>query len=71
MEFTTRHYIKPERWNADTQRMSGTNDEAIQQLLQDFKETGFKTQRLMIEGNRDVTAEALKDRLLGKLTTNV
>lgn len=68
VEFTTRRYIKPERWNADTQRMSGTNDEAkvFNNYLKTLEQQVFETQRLMIEGNRDVTAEALKDRLLGK-----
>jgi hypothetical protein len=28
VEFTTRRYIKPERWNPDTQKMTGTNEEA-------------------------------------------
>lgn len=68
VEFTTRRYIKPERWNADTQRMSGTNDEAkvFNNYLKTLEQQVFETQRLMIEGNRDLTAEALKDRLLGK-----
>ncbi|WP_121811999.1 Arm DNA-binding domain-containing protein [Mucilaginibacter kameinonensis] len=28
VEFTTRRYIKPERWNGNSQKMNGTNDEA-------------------------------------------
>ncbi|WP_238381779.1 site-specific integrase [Mucilaginibacter pedocola] len=68
VEFTTRRYIKPERWNSDIQKMTGTNDEArvFNNYLKTLEQKVFEEHRLMLDAKSPVTAENLRDRLLGK-----
>ncbi|WP_317127600.1 site-specific integrase [Mucilaginibacter kameinonensis] len=67
VEFTTRRYIKPERWNGNTQKMNGTNDEArvFNNYLKTLEQKVFEEHRLMIDGKVPLTAANLRDRLLG------
>ena len=67
IEFTTRRYVKPERWNPDMQKMTGTTEEArlLNSYLKALEQQVFEAQRLMMDGRETVTAEALKNRLLG------
>ena len=68
VEFTTRRYIKPDRWNPDTQKMTGTNEEArvFNHYLKTLEQKVFEEHRVMLDTKVSVTAENLRDRLLGK-----
>lgn len=71
VEFTTRRYILPSRWNANTQKMTGTTEEArvFNTYLKTLEQQVFETHRLMMEAKLKLTAETLKDRLTGKQET--
>jgi hypothetical protein len=67
VEFTTRRYVKPERWNSNMQKMTGTTDEArvLNSYLKTLEQQVFEAQRLMMDGREMVTAEGLRNKLLG------
>ena len=71
VEFTTRRYILPSRWNLGTQKMTGTTEEArvFNTYLKTLEQQVFETHRLMMEAKLKITAETLKDRLTGKQET--
>lgn len=68
VEFTTRRYIKPERWNADQQKMTGTNEEArvFNHYLKTLEQQVYDEHRKMMNANANICVEDLKNRLLGK-----
>ena len=67
IEFTTRRYISPARWNAAAQKMTGTNEEAwaFKQYLSSFEQNAYNAHRELIESKKQVTVQALKAVLLG------
>lgn len=67
IEFTTRRYIKPDRWNAEAQRVTGTNDEAkkFNTYLKTLEHQVYEAHRLMMSTNETISAESLKNKLLG------
>ncbi|MDN3550180.1 site-specific integrase [Mucilaginibacter aquaedulcis] len=71
VEFTSRRYVKPDRWNPDTQKMTGTNEESrvFNQYLKTLEQKVFEEHRLMLDAKVPITAESLRDRLLGKTDT--
>src|ERR1700749_810341 len=68
VEFTTKRYILPGRWSSDQQKMSGTTEEAriFNLYLKTLEQQVFEAHRQLLEAKQPVTAERLKDRLLGK-----
>ncbi|QQL51196.1 site-specific integrase [Mucilaginibacter ginkgonis] len=67
VEFTTRRYIRPERWNNAQQKMSGTTDEArvFNHYLKTLEQQVFEEHRQMLDNKQLITADALRNRLLG------
>ncbi len=68
IEFSTRQYIKPQRWSQSKQRMTGTNEEALNfnHFLKSLEQRVFDAQRQMLTSGETITAESLKNKLLGK-----
>ncbi|MCO5948020.1 site-specific integrase [Mucilaginibacter flavidus] len=68
VEFTTKRYILPSRWNAQMQKMTGTTEEAriFNTYLKTLEQQIFETHRQMMESKINISAEAVKNRLLGK-----
>ena len=69
IEFTTRRYVIPSRWNASAQKMSGTNEEArsFNLYLKTFEQQVYDAHRQLINENVPVTIQNLKDKLFGKV----
>lgn len=67
IEFTTRRYIKPDRWNSEAQRVTGTNDEAkkFNTYLKTLEHQVYEAHRLMMSTNETISEESLKNKLLG------
>ncbi|MBE9585930.1 site-specific integrase [Mucilaginibacter sp. JRF] len=72
VEFTTRRYIKPDRWNLNRQQMTGTNEEArtFNSYLKTLEQKVFEVQRQMIDGNVLITALGIRDELFGRADKN-
>ncbi len=68
IEFTTKRYVAPSRWNASAQKMTGTNEEArsFNNYLKTFEQQVYDAHRQLIESNIPVTVQRLKDKLFGK-----
>jgi Phage integrase SAM-like domain len=68
LEFTTRRYINPARWNASVQKMTGTNEEAcsFNLYLKTLEQQAYDAHRQLVEAGLPVTVHILKDRLFGK-----
>ena len=68
IEFTTRRYLNPSRWNTAAQKMRGTNEEArtFNLYLKTFEQQVYDAHRQLIDGNFPVTIQSLKDKLFGK-----
>lgn len=68
VEFTTRRYLNPEHWNAESQKTKGTSNEAktFNQYLKTLEQQVYDAHRQMTDAKVAVTAEALRDRVTGK-----
>ncbi|MDB5141207.1 MAG: recombinase [Mucilaginibacter sp.] len=68
VEFTTRRYVIPSRWNASAQKMTGTNEEAraFNLYLKTLEQQVYDSHRQLIDGNVPVTVQSLKAKLFGK-----
>lgn len=68
VEFTTRRYLNPEHWNAESQKMKGTSNEAktFNPYLKTLEQQVYDAHRQMTDAKVNVTAEALRDRVTGK-----
>lgn len=71
LEFTTKRYINPSRWNASAQKMAGTHEEAraFNQYLKTLEQQVYDAHRQLIEARQPVTVQSLKDKVLGKSDT--
>jgi site-specific recombinase XerD len=68
VEFTTRRYLNPEHWNAESQKMKGSSNEAktFNQYLKTLEQQVYDAHRQMTDAKVTITAEALRDRVTGK-----
>lgn len=68
IEFTTKRYILPGRWNPNAQRMTGTTEEAriFNNYLKTLEQKVFEAHRQLMEKGEDINAEILKNKLLGR-----
>lgn len=71
LEFTTKRYINPSRWNASAQKMAGSHEEAraFNQYLKTLEQQVYDAHRQLIEARQPVTVQCLKDKVLGKSDT--
>jgi site-specific recombinase XerD len=68
IEFTTRRYVNPLRWNSAAQKMSGTHEEAraFNLYLKTLEQQVYDAHRQLLEAKVLVTVQVLKDKLFGK-----
>ena len=66
-ELSTKRVCDPKRWNCQTGRMSGTKEDArtLNAYLDTLQPKVYEINRLLIEANEIVTAEAIKNKLTG------
>ena len=71
LEFTTKRYINPSRWNASAQKMAGSHEQAraFNQYLKTLEQQVYDAHRQLIEARQPVTVQYLKDKVLGKSDT--
>lgn len=67
-EMTTKQECEPERWNNQAHRAKGTNEKSktINALLDTIERQVHEARRKLIDAGSVITAEALKDTLIGK-----
>lgn len=67
LEFTTRRYVSPERWNAAAQKMTGTGEEArsFNHYLKTLEQQVYDAHRQLIELRQPVTVHSLRDKVFG------
>ncbi len=70
-EFTTKRYLPVSRWDAAAQKMTGTNQEArvFNNYLKTMEQQVYEIHRQMVEKKATITAEGIKDALMGKAET--
>ena len=68
IEFTTRRYVIPAKWNPATQKMTGTHEEArsFNLYLKTLEQQVYDAHRQMMESKVPITVQSLKDKLFGK-----
>lgn len=68
IEFTTRRYVIPAKWNPAAQKMTGTHEEArsFNQYLKTLEQQVYDAHRQMMESKVPITVQSLKDKLFGK-----
>jgi site-specific recombinase XerD len=68
IEFTTRRYIVPDRWNAKSQKMIGSNEEAksFNSCLKALEQQVYEAHRLLVSNQLPITVQILKDKILGE-----
>ena len=66
-ELSTKRICDPKRWNSQTGRMSGTREDAraVNAYLDTLQSKVYEINRILIEANENVTAEAIKNKLTG------
>ncbi len=66
-ELSTKRICDPKRWNSQTGRMSGTKEDAraVNAYLDTLQSKVYEINRILIEANENVTAEAIKNKLTG------
>lgn len=67
LEFTTRRFILPERWNSKSQKMTGHTEEArsFNAYLKTLEQQVYDTHRLLVSQQTPITVKVLRDKLLG------
>lgn len=67
-EITTKRECEPERWNSHGQRAKGNNEKTktLNAYLDTLERQVHEARRQLIEAQITITADSLKDRLLGK-----
>lgn len=67
-EITTKRECEPERWNSHAQRAKGNNEKTktLNAYLDTLERQVHEARRQLIEAQITITADSLKDRLLGK-----
>jgi hypothetical protein len=68
IEFTTRRYVNPAKWNSAAQKMTGTHEEArsFNLYLKTLEQQVYDAHRQLLEAKIPVTVKVLKDKLFGK-----
>ncbi len=68
LEFTTKRYVIPSKWNPAAQKMSGTHEEArsFNVYLKTLEQQIYDAHRQLIESKIPVTVHVLKDKVFGK-----
>lgn len=68
IEFTTKRYIIPSKWNSTAQKMSGTHEEArsLNLYLKSLEQQVYDAHRQLMEAKVQITVQSLKDKLFGK-----
>lgn len=67
-EISTKRFCEPERWNKYAQRCKGTNEESrsINTLLETFERQVHEARRKLIEADKTITAESIRDTMSGQ-----
>lgn len=67
-EITTGRMCEPAKWNSESGRATGSKEEArtFNSFLDSLQSKVYEAHRLLSEGSDPITAEALKNRMLGK-----
>lgn len=68
VEISTKRKCKPENWNVDAGRLAGKSDfvKAYNAYLDTLQQKVFEAKRKLIETDKEVSAENIKNLLLGK-----
>lgn len=68
IEFTTRRYINPSRWDVKAQKMTGTHQESrcFNLYLKTLEQQVYDAHRQLMETKVPFTVQSLKDKLFGK-----
>jgi len=66
-ELSTKRICDPNRWNSHSGRMNGTKEDArtLNAYLDTLQSKVYEVNRLLLEANEVVTAEAIKNKLTG------
>jgi len=67
LEFTTRRFILPERWNSKSQKMTGHTEEAksFNAYLKTLEQQVYEAHRLLVSQQIPITVTVLRDKVLG------
>jgi len=67
IEFTTRRYIFPNRWNAKAQKMIGSNEDAkaFNLYLKALEQQVYEAHRQLVSNQLPVSVHILKDKVFG------
>jgi site-specific recombinase XerD len=67
-ELSTKRLLEPNRWNSKAGRAIGSKEEirALNNYLDTLRAKVYEVKRIMVENNKQVTAETLKNALTGK-----
>ena len=67
-EVTTNRECEPEKWNSHSGRATGTkeNIKSLNAFLDNFQSDAYEAHRYLHENGKLITAESLKNRMLGK-----
>jgi len=67
-EITTNRYCDASRWNSHGGRAIGTkeNTKSLNSYLDNFLAKAYEAHRYLFENNKDITADSIKNQILGK-----
>ena len=67
-EIATKHSCLPDRWSSQSQRVKGTNEASrtVNSFLDSLERKVHEARRLLLEAQKPITAESLKNALTGQ-----
>ncbi len=66
-EISTKRYVEPAKWNNEAQKLNGRKEHVVEvnTYLDTIKAKAYQAQRELLQDDKDLTAQAIKNRMLG------